>query len=42
MKLSNRDRTGRTYESVGLYPSQMMVLHEEPANPDPEPEMVTA
>jgi hypothetical protein len=24
------DRSGRTYESVGLYPNQIMVLHFEP------------
>jgi len=27
------DHTGRTYESVGLYPEQMMILHFESANP---------
>ena len=36
------DRTGRTYESLGLRPEQIMVLYFEPANPDSEPEMVTA
>ncbi len=36
------DRNGRTYESVGLRPEQIMVLHFEPASPDLKPEMVTA
>ncbi|MBW4582879.1 MAG: DUF4926 domain-containing protein [Tildeniella nuda ZEHNDER 1965/U140] len=36
------DRDGRTYESVGLRPEQIMVLHFEPASPDMKPEMVTA
>ncbi|MBN3909984.1 MAG: DUF4926 domain-containing protein [Nostoc sp. NMS1] len=36
------DRNGRTYESVGLRPQQIMVLHFEPASPDSVPEMVTA
>jgi Domain of unknown function (DUF4926) len=36
------DRNGRTYESLGLRPEQIMVLHFEPASPDLEPEMVTA
>ncbi|AUB38983.1 Protein of unknown function DUF4926 [Nostoc flagelliforme CCNUN1] len=36
------DRNGRTYESVGLRPQQLMVLHFEPASPDSVPEMVTA
>ena len=36
------DRTRRTYESLGLRPEQIMVLYFEPANPDSEPEMVTA
>lgn len=35
------DRNGRTYESIGLRPEQIMVLHFEPASPDLEPEMVT-
>ncbi|MGL5062418.1 MAG: hypothetical protein ACRC62_20770 [Microcoleus sp.] len=35
------DRTGRTYESVGLYPEQIMVLYFEPASPDRQLEMVT-
>ncbi|MEH2113727.1 DUF4926 domain-containing protein [Nostoc sp.] len=36
------DRNGRTYESVGLRPEQIMVLHFEPTSPDSVPEMVTA
>ncbi len=36
------DRNGRTFESVGLRPEQIMVLHFEPASPDFQPEMVTA
>lgn len=36
------DRNGRTYESIGLRPQQIMVLHFEPASPDTRPEMVTA
>lgn len=36
------DRNGQTYESVGLRPDQIMVLHFEPASPSPVPEMVTA
>ncbi|GET42570.1 DUF4926 domain-containing protein [Microseira wollei] len=36
------DRNGRTYESIGLRPNQIMVLHFEPVPPDSTPEMVTA
>lgn len=36
------DRKGRTYESVGLRPEQIMVLRFEPASPDTMKEMVTA
>jgi hypothetical protein len=36
------DREGRTYESIGLRPEQIMVLHFEPASPDLKPEMVIA
>lgn len=36
------DRNGRTYESVGLRPEQIMVLRFEPAAPDTKAEMVTA
>jgi Domain of unknown function (DUF4926) len=35
------DRGGRTYESVGLRPEQIMVLYFDPASPDIKPEMVT-
>lgn len=33
------DRNGRTYESMGLRPEQIMVLHFEPASPDKMPEI---
>lgn len=36
------DRDGRTYESLGLRPEQMMVLHFEPVPPNTSTEMVTA
>lgn len=36
------DRDGRTYESIGLRPEQIMVLHFEPASPDIKSKMVTA
>jgi hypothetical protein len=36
------DRNGRTYESIGLRPDQIMVLHFEPVPPDVTPEMATA
>jgi Domain of unknown function (DUF4926) len=36
------DRDGRTFESIGLHPEQIMVLHFNPASPDLKPEMVTA
>jgi hypothetical protein len=36
------DRDGRTFESIGLRPEQIMVLHFEPASPDLKPEMITA
>jgi hypothetical protein len=29
-------RTGRTYESIGLRPEQIIVLHFEPVSPDPQ------
>jgi len=32
------DRAGRTYESVGLRPDQIMVLHYEPVTAHPMPE----
>ncbi|NET61347.1 MAG: DUF4926 domain-containing protein [Symploca sp. SIO2E6] len=36
------DQQGRTYESLGLRPEQLMLLHFEPANLDSQPEMITA
>ncbi|NEQ24773.1 MAG: DUF4926 domain-containing protein [Microcoleus sp. SIO2G3] len=36
------DRNGRTYESIGLRPNQIMVLHFEPVLPDAKSEMVSA
>jgi hypothetical protein len=33
------DREGRTYESIGLRPDQIMVLHYEPVNGNSENEM---
>ena len=36
------DRNGRTYESMGLRPEQIMVLHFEPASPDKMAEIVMA
>ena len=36
------DRNGRTYESMGLRPEQMMVLRFEPASPESSSQMVTA
>lgn len=33
------DRDGRTFESLGLRPEEIMVLHFEPASPDLKPEM---
>ncbi len=36
------DPQGCAYESIGLRPEQIMVLHFEPANPNSQPEMVTA
>jgi Domain of unknown function (DUF4926) len=35
------DRNGRTYESVGLRPEQIMVLHFKPTSPDSVPQTVT-
>ena len=32
------DRAGRTYESLGLCPEQLMVLHYEPVTTQPSPE----
>lgn len=36
------DHDGRTYESVGLRPEQIMVLYFEPASPDIKSKMVRA
>lgn len=36
------DRDGRTFESIGLQPNQIMVLYFEPVSPDFKPEMITA
>jgi Domain of unknown function (DUF4926) len=36
------DRDGRTFESVGLRPEQIMVLHFEPAAPTEQRGMVAA
>jgi hypothetical protein len=36
------DKEGRTYESLGLCPEHLMVLHFEPASPNSHPEMITA
>jgi hypothetical protein len=35
------DRNGRTYESLGLHPEQIMVLRFDPAAPDTKAKMVT-
>jgi hypothetical protein len=37
-----RYRNGRTYESIGLRPDQILVLHFDPVPPDATPEMATA
>ncbi|MFB2973801.1 DUF4926 domain-containing protein [Aerosakkonema sp. BLCC-F183] len=36
------DRNGRTYESIGLRPEQIMVLRFDPASLELRPEIVTA
>ncbi len=36
------DRNGRTYESIGLRPNQIMVLYFEPKSTDAKSEMVKA
>jgi Domain of unknown function (DUF4926) len=36
------DRNGRTFESIGLRPEQIMVLHFEPASPNLTPETIAA
>jgi hypothetical protein len=40
--LPSADRHGRTYESIGLRPDQIMVLYFEPVPPDATPEMAIA
>ena len=35
------DSNGQTYESIGLRPEQIMVLHFDPTSPNFVPEMVT-
>jgi hypothetical protein len=40
--LPSADRNGRTYESIGLRPEQIMVLYFDPVPPDATPEMATA
>ena len=36
------DRSGRTYESLGLRPEEIMILHFEPSLPDTKTQLVTA
>jgi Domain of unknown function (DUF4926) len=36
------DRSGRTYESLGLRPEEIMILRFEPALPDTKSQLVTA
>lgn len=36
------DRNGRTYESIGLRPDQLIVLHYEPLSAPPEMDMQPA
>ena len=35
------DRSGRTYESLGLRPEEIMILRFEPALPDTKAQLVT-
>jgi hypothetical protein len=42
MEVEFSDKQGRTYESLGLRPEQIMVLHFEPVSPNSTSEMVTA
>jgi len=42
LEIEFSDQQGRTYESLGLHPEQLMLLHFEPANPDSQQEMITA
>lgn len=36
------DRNGRTYESLGLRPEQIIVLHFDPVSSEPQVERATA
>jgi len=36
------DRDGRTFESIGLCPGQLLVLHFEPVSSEEQPELLTA
>ena len=36
------DRSGRTYESLGLRPEEIMILYFEPSLPDTKAQLVTA
>ncbi|MBD1838188.1 DUF4926 domain-containing protein [Coleofasciculus sp. FACHB-64] len=36
------DRSGRTYESIGLRPEQIMILRFEPESPNSKPEIISA
>lgn len=36
------DRSGRTYESVGLLPEQIMVLYFQPVSPNSKSQIATA
>jgi len=36
------DRNGRTYESLGLRPDQIIILHFEPISPDTRVALATA
>ena len=36
------DRSGRTYESLGLTPEEFMILHFEPTLPNSTAQLVTA
>jgi hypothetical protein len=42
MEVEFSDKQGRTYESLGLRPEQIMVLRFEPASPNSTSQMVTA
>jgi hypothetical protein len=41
LRLSERERSGRAYESIGLRPEQVMVLRFEPVSPNSTPEIAT-